>query len=100
MFIIVFIGLVKWANTNNSFLKQGCFLWPVLASLGAKGLKKVNLCFQAIMQVSITTRKSYLFYHDIFQAINGLNGMQLGEKKLIVQRASVGAKQNINNVSS
>lgn len=25
--------------------------------------------------------------------------MQLGEKKLIVQRASVGAKQNINNVS-
>ena len=26
--------------------------------------------------------------------------MQLGEKKLIVQRASVGAKQNMNNVSA
>lgn len=34
------------------------------------------------------------------QAITGLNGMQLGEKKLIVQRASVGAKTNMNNVSS
>lgn len=32
------------------------------------------------------------------QAITGLNGMQLGEKKLIVQRASVGAKTNMNNV--
>lgn len=28
----------------------------------------------------------------VFQAIAGLNGMQLGDKKLIVQRASVGAK--------
>jgi splicing factor U2AF subunit len=27
-----------------------------------------------------------------YQAIAGLNGMQLGDKKLIVQRASVGAK--------
>lgn len=27
-----------------------------------------------------------------FQAIAGLNGMQLGDKKLLVQRASVGAK--------
>jgi splicing factor U2AF subunit len=27
-----------------------------------------------------------------FQACAGLNGMQLGDKKLIVQRASVGAK--------
>ena len=34
------------------------------------------------------------------QAITGLNGMQLGEKKLIVQRASVGAKTNMNNVST
>lgn len=30
-----------------------------------------------------------------FQAIAGLNGMQLGDKKLIVQRASVGAKNTI-----
>nr|CAD7201076.1 unnamed protein product [Timema douglasi] len=29
---------------------------------------------------------------DVVQAIAGLNGMQLGDKKLIVQRASVGAK--------
>ena len=39
--------------------------------------------------------------HELFlsmQAITGLNGMQLGEKKLIVQRASVGAKTNMNNV--
>ena len=28
----------------------------------------------------------------LFQAITGLNGMALGDKKLIVQRASVGAK--------
>lgn len=27
-----------------------------------------------------------------FQAIAGLNGMQLGDKKLLVQRASVGSK--------
>lgn len=32
------------------------------------------------------------------QAVAGLNGMQLGDKKLIVQRASVGAK-NANTVS-
>jgi hypothetical protein len=32
----------------------------------------------------------YLLY--FYQAIAGLNGMQLGDKKLIVQRASVGAK--------
>lgn len=32
------------------------------------------------------------------QAVAGLNGMQLGDKKLIVQRASVGAK-NTNPVS-
>ena len=28
----------------------------------------------------------------ILQAISGLNGMQLGDKKIIIQRASVGAK--------
>lgn len=30
-----------------------------------------------------------------FQAIQGLNGMQLGDKKLVVQRASVGAAKII-----
>ena len=34
--------------------------------------------------------RCYSFFTD--QAIAGLNGMQLGDKKLIVQRASVGAK--------
>jgi splicing factor U2AF subunit len=34
----------------------------------------------------------FLFSFLLFQAIAGLNGMQLGDKKLIVQRASVGAK--------
>lgn len=34
----------------------------------------------------------------VCQAVAGLNGMQLGDKKLIVQRASVGAK-NANPVS-
>ena len=33
-----------------------------------------------------------LFFFFTDQAIAGLNGMQLGDKKLIVQRASVGAK--------
>jgi splicing factor U2AF 65 kDa subunit len=34
----------------------------------------------------------YLEYQITDSAIAGLNGMQLGDKKLIVQRASVGAK--------
>lgn len=33
-------------------------------------------------------------FEFILQAIAGLNGMQLGDKKLIVQRASVGAKNS------
>ena len=37
----------------------------------------------------------------IWQACAGLNGMQLGDKKLIVQRASVGAKNPgaVSNIS-
>ena len=39
---------------------------------------------------------------SIFQACAGLNSMQLGDKKLIVQRASVGAKnaQGVSCISS
>ena len=33
-----------------------------------------------------------LNYFILSQACAGLNGMQLGDKKLIVQRASVGSK--------
>lgn len=36
----------------------------------------------------------YVEYAITDQAIAGLNGMQLGDKKLIVQRASVGAKNS------
>jgi RNA recognition motif-containing protein len=36
----------------------------------------------------------YIEYAITDQAIAGLNGMQLGDKKLIVQRASVGAKNS------
>lgn len=35
-----------------------------------------------------------------FQSIAGLNGMQLGDKKLIVQRASVGAKNAQNSANT
>lgn len=44
------------------------------------------------MQINLTNK--------IFQAIAGLNGMQLGDKKLIVQRASVGAKNAQNSSTS
>lgn len=43
----------------------------------------------------------FLFFSKYSQAIAGLNGMQLGDKKLIVQRASVGAKNaNSSNVQA
>jgi splicing factor U2AF subunit len=35
-------------------------------------------------------------HRPLIQAIAGLNGMQLGEKKLAVQMASIGAKQMLN----
>lgn len=40
-----------------------------------------------------------MFVFVCLEAVAGLNGMQLGDKKLIVQRASVGAK-NANPVST
>ncbi|XP_046854831.1 splicing factor U2AF 50 kDa subunit-like [Xenia sp. Carnegie-2017] len=68
----------------------------LLASFGE--LKAFNLVKDSATGLS----KGYAFceYVDMSitdVAIQGLNGMQLGEKKLIVQRASVGAKQNMNN---
>jgi len=58
--------------------------------------------FNLVKDSATGLSKGYAFceYVDIGMtdvAITGLNGMQLGDKKLIVQRASVGAKQNINN---
>lgn len=68
----------------------------LLASFGE--LKAFNLVKDSATGLS----KGYAFceYVDLTitdVAITGLNGMQLGEKKLIVQRASVGAKTNMNN---
>jgi splicing factor U2AF subunit len=47
-----------------------------------------------------TFSKGYCFFEYVIQgvtdvAIQGLNGMQLGDKKLVVQRASVGAAKII-----
>jgi splicing factor U2AF 65 kDa subunit len=58
-------------------------------------LKAFNLVKDAATGLS----KGYAFaeyveYQITDQAIAGLNGMQLGDKKLIVQRASVGAKNS------
>lgn len=55
--------------------------------------------FNLVKDSATGLSKGYAFceYADISitdQAIAGLNGMQLGDKKLIVQRASVGAKNN------
>ncbi|CAK8693064.1 splicing factor U2AF 50 kDa subunit-like [Clavelina lepadiformis] len=55
--------------------------------------------FNLVKDSATGLSKGYAFaeYADYLitdQAIAGLNGMQLGEKKLIVQRASVGAKNN------
>ncbi|XP_063534172.1 splicing factor U2AF 50 kDa subunit [Cydia strobilella] len=55
--------------------------------------------FNLVKDSSTGLSKGYAFaeYVDISmtdQAIAGLNGMQLGDKKLIVQRASIGAKNS------
>ncbi|XP_074134585.1 splicing factor U2AF 65 kDa subunit-like [Sminthopsis crassicaudata] len=66
----------------------------LLNSFGA--LKAFNLVKDGATGLS----KGYAFceYTDTSitdQAISGLNGMQLGDKKLLVQRASVGAKNSL-----
>lgn len=48
-----------------------------------------------MLSLLMTGNKSYFC---VFQACAGLNGMQLGDKKVIVQRASVG-KMNAQLVS-
>jgi len=63
----------------------------LLTSFGS--LKSFNL----VKDVASAVSKGYAFaeYADVSltdQAIAGLNGMQLGDKKLIVQRASIGSK--------
>ncbi|XP_039252899.1 splicing factor U2AF 50 kDa subunit-like isoform X2 [Styela clava] len=61
--------------------------------------------FNLVKDSATALSKGYAFceYVDATitdQAIAGLNGMQLGEKKLIVQRASVGAKTGLMNMLS
>ncbi|XP_065363930.1 splicing factor U2AF 50 kDa subunit [Calliphora vicina] len=61
--------------------------------------------FNLVKDTATGLSKGYAFceYVDLGvtdQAIAGLNGMQLGEKKLIVQRASVGAKNAQNNTTT
>ncbi|VVC31075.1 Hypothetical protein CINCED_3A014462 [Cinara cedri] len=80
----IFIGGLP-AYLNDEQVKE------LLTSFGQ--LKAFNLVKDAATGLS----KGYAFceYADVImtdQAIAGLNGMQLGEKKLIVQRASIGAK--------
>ncbi|XP_050423905.1 splicing factor U2AF 50 kDa subunit [Adelges cooleyi] len=80
----IFIGGLP-AYLNDDQVKE------LLTSFGQ--LKAFNLVKDAATGLS----KGYAFceYADVVmtdQAIAGLNGMQLGEKKLIVQRASIGAK--------
>ncbi|XP_054730185.1 splicing factor U2AF 50 kDa subunit [Anastrepha obliqua] len=58
--------------------------------------------FNLVKDAATGLSKGYAFceYVDLSvtdQAIAGLNGMQLGDKKLIVQRASVGAKNSQTN---
>ncbi|XP_002130386.2 splicing factor U2AF 50 kDa subunit [Ciona intestinalis] len=55
--------------------------------------------FNLVKDSATALSKGYAFaefadYSLTDQAIAGLNGMQLGDKKLIVQRASIGAKNN------
>uniref|UniRef100_A0A1B0A3C7 Splicing factor U2AF subunit n=1 Tax=Glossina pallidipes TaxID=7398 RepID=A0A1B0A3C7_GLOPL len=61
--------------------------------------------FNLVKDTATGLSKGYAFceYVDLTitdQAIAGLNGMQLGDKKLIVQRASVGAKNSQNNTGT
>jgi splicing factor U2AF subunit len=66
----------------------------LLCSFG--DLKSFNL----VKDSGTTFSKGYCFFEYVIEgitdaAIQGLNGMQLGDKKLIVQRASVGASKMI-----
>ena len=82
----LFIGSLP-SYLNEAQVKE------LLTSFGT--LRAFNLVKDAATGLS----KGYAFaeYADLTitdQAIAGLNGMQLGEKKLFVQRASIGAKNN------
>lgn len=50
--------------------------------------------YKEILTLTYLRHSRILLTMFSFQAIAGLNGMQLGDKKLIVQRASIGAKNS------
>uniref|UniRef100_A0A8B9HR23 Splicing factor U2AF subunit n=1 Tax=Astyanax mexicanus TaxID=7994 RepID=A0A8B9HR23_ASTMX len=88
-------GLPNYLNDDQVCLCTSSFaLFQVKELLTSFGpLKAFNLVKDSATGLS----KGYAFceYVDVNlndQAIAGLNGMQLGDKKLLVQRASVGAK--------
>ncbi|GLH11324.1 Uncharacterized protein GBIM_16123 [Gryllus bimaculatus] len=94
---LVTFSLIKRFLLNLGTCKNGEWFVPysivkeLLMSFGQ--LRAFNLVKDSATGLS----KGYAFceYADVTmtdQAIAGLNGMQLGDKKLIVQRASVGAK--------
>uniref|UniRef100_T1JHC7 U2 snRNP auxiliary factor large subunit n=1 Tax=Strigamia maritima TaxID=126957 RepID=T1JHC7_STRMM len=94
----IFIGgLPNCLNEDQLFGGNLIRVKELLMSFGQ--LRAFNLVKDSATGLS----KGYAFceYQDIMitdQAIAGLNGMQLGDKKLIVQRASVGAKNHQVNV--
>lgn len=56
--------------------------------------KNITMKGKIVIVTLLLCNVIYLFIYFSLcpQAIHGLNGMQLGDKKLVVQRASVGAK--------
>ncbi|XP_054282102.1 splicing factor U2AF 50 kDa subunit-like isoform X1 [Macrosteles quadrilineatus] len=81
-------------NHESSVERRSVKVKELLMSFGC--LRAFNLVKDSATGLS----KGYAFceYYDVImtdQAIAGLNGMQLGDKKLIVQRASVGAKNTV-----
>ncbi|XP_059476744.1 splicing factor U2AF 50 kDa subunit isoform X2 [Neocloeon triangulifer] len=84
---------VGFSGSGQQSSALGSVIKDLLSSFGQ--LRAFNLVKDSATGLS----KGYAFceYVDVSvtdQAIQGLNGMQLGDKKLIVQRASVGAKNN------
>ncbi|XP_039979493.1 splicing factor U2AF 65 kDa subunit-like isoform X4 [Xiphias gladius] len=88
-------NLVKDSATS---LSKG-YAFCEYVDIGATDQVTVMCSFSVLRPLAVLfdllLRALGLFLH---QAVAGLNGMQLGDKKLIVQRASVGAK-NANPVS-
>jgi len=50
---------------------------------------ELEACQELLIDIHVNLSKAHC---SLSQAIAGLNGMQLGDKKLLVQRASVGSK--------